>query len=164
MTRAEEIRKYFGYDSRTGVFIWRECPRFPKLVGKTAGCLHKPTGYWFLSLHNKKIKGHIAAWAYWYGEWPRHDIDHKNTNKADNRIANLRPGGKAPNGANRTKQKNNTSGHKGVFWSNASKKWMVQIKAKGKLHYIGLFVSKKLAVAAYASAAREHHGEFARAA
>lgn len=163
MNRAKEIREYFIYCRRTGVFRWRK-HRSSTLVGKIAGCLHKPTGYWFLSLHDKKIKGHIAAWAYVTGQWPKFHLDHKDLDKANNRFSNLRLSNKSKNGANRPKQRNNTSGHKGVFWMKRASTWLVQIQARSKLHYIGIYKQKEKAIAAYEKAARRLHGEFARAA
>lgn len=160
-----ELRAFFSYDPVTGIFRWKK-HRCRCFVGKKAGCLHKPTGYWFLSLHDFKIKGHIAAWAYMNmkGRWPTFHIDHKDLNKANNKYLNLRPANKSKNGANRPKQKNNTSGHKGVFWKKDSNFWLVQIKARGKLHYIGIYKQKEDAIAAYAKAAKRFHGEFARSA
>src|SRR5271157_100236 len=41
-------------------------------------------------------------------------LDHKNRIKDDNHLTNLRPASASQNQENRTKPKNNTSGHKGV--------------------------------------------------
>ncbi|MDA8113243.1 MAG: HNH endonuclease signature motif containing protein [Acidithiobacillus sp.] len=163
MSAVKALRAAFDYNPVTGIFTWKKhkCANY---TGKKAGCLHKPTGYWFLTLNNKKVKGHIAAWAIYYGIYPTHHIDHKNLNKSDNRITNLRKSNKSKNGANRPAQKNNTSGHKGVFWMKRAKGWLVQIGVRGTVKYVGFYKQKEDAIAAYAAAANRYHGEFARAA
>lgn len=161
MNRATELKQYFLYNPKTGSFRWKK-HRCACFVGKKAGCLGRANGYWLLSLHNKKILGHIAAWALSYGEWPRFHIDHKNLQKDDNRLSNLRPSNKSNNGANRPPQKNNTSGYKGVFWHIGGQKWMAQIRVRNKLCYLGLFDSKVAAAKAYDEKAIEAFGEHAR--
>lgn len=41
---------------------------------------------------------------------------------------------------------NNTSGHKGVYWSKANKKWKSGIMIKGKDIYLGYYVNKQDAI------------------
>jgi AP2 domain/HNH endonuclease len=158
---AKEVREAFVYDPLTGDFIWRT-HRYKQYIGRKAGCLHKPTGYWFLTLKDVKIKGHIAAWMYVRGVAPKGDIDHKDLDKANNRIKNLRPSNKSNNGANRPPQKNNTSGYKGVFWKKDSKFWLAQIRARNKLHYIGIYKDREEAARAYDAAALKLFGSHAR--
>jgi len=62
---------------------------------------------------------------------------------------------------NKGKYRNNTSGFKGVFWHQKAQKWMAQIRANKEPIYLGLFLTKELAYAAYCEAAIEYHGEFA---
>lgn len=160
---AERIREAFSYDPNTGVIRWRNSDKYNQnRKGHVAGCLHKATGYWFVSLGGVKIKGHQVAWACYYGVLPDHDIDHEDLDKVNNRIKNLRPSNKSNNGANRPPQKNNTSGYKGVFWHKGAAKWMVQIKVRDRLIYGGLFKTKKAAAQHYDVLAEEHFGEHAR--
>lgn len=158
---AERIREAFTYDPLTGIIRCRETDKYNR-AGQIAGCLHKPTGYWFVSLDDVKIKGHQVAWACHYGVLPEFDIDHEDLDKANNKIKNLRPSNKSNNGANRPPQKNNTSGYKGVFWHKAASKWMVQIRVRNKLIYGGLFTSKDMAARHYDALAAKHFGEHAR--
>lgn len=89
------------------------------------------------------------------------EVDHKNGDRLDNRKANLRICEKAENLRNRTvKQKNNTSGYKGVFCMGS--KWISQIRYKSKLIYLGVFNSPIIAARAYDKAALLYFGEFAR--
>lgn len=157
----DQVRDALSYDHVTGIFLWKK-HRCSNLVGRVAGCLHKPTGYWFISLFNKKYKGHIVAWAHHYSEWPSFDLDHKDLNKANNAIANLRPSNKSNNSANRLKQSNNTSGYKGVFWHAGARKWMVQIRVREQLIYGGLFETAMAAAQEYDRLAEQHFGSHAR--
>jgi hypothetical protein len=49
-----------------------------------------------------------------------------------------------------------------VSWVQRDGKWLVQIKANGKRHHVGLFRDLDEAARAYAAAAYRHYGEFAR--
>jgi len=157
---AKRIQEAFAYDPATGIISWRKTDKYNR-AGQIAGCLHKSTGYWFVSLDGVKIKGHQVAWVCAYGILPAFDIDHEDLNKANNKIKNLRPSNKSNNGANRPPQKNNTSGYKGVFWHKAAGKWMVQIRVRGQVIYGGLFECKKMAAHHYDALAEKHFGEYA---
>lgn len=89
-------------------------------------------------------------------------VDHINGDTLDNRKENLRICQQSQNMCNRGKQANNKSGIKGVCWNKGAQKWVAQIAFRGKGLYLGLYESKELAAAAYAKAAYQHHGEFAR--
>ena len=89
------------------------------------------------------------------------DIDHINGDKLDNRYSNLRLCEKHENLKNRGKNKNNTSGFKGVTWNKIAKKWMAQIMVEGKYKYLGVFADKEEAARAYNEAAVKLHNQFA---
>jgi len=83
--------------------------------------------------------------------------DHINQDKLDNRKSNLRVAGKSLNGLNRGKNKNNTSGHKGVYWDKWSDKWKAELKIRGKKLSLGRFLDIKDAVKARI-AGEKHYG------
>lgn len=87
-------------------------------------------------------------------------IDHINRNFLDNRKSNLRICTKSQNGMNRSKQKNNTSGFKGVHWDKTNKRWIVSIK-KDNLHINLNFINKVDAINKYNQLAKRYFGEFA---
>lgn len=87
-------------------------------------------------------------------------IDHINGKPWDNRRVNLRICKKgALNAINRPKQKNNTSGYKGVGVK--GKKFNASIRVNQKLLHLGNYFTAEEAALAYNKAAYEHFGEFA---
>lgn len=88
-------------------------------------------------------------------------VDHIDGNRLDNRRANLRVATKSENGRNRGRQRNNTSGFKGVTWEKERGKWVAAIMVGGKQAKLGRFDTPEEAYAAYCTAARELHGKFA---
>lgn len=89
-------------------------------------------------------------------------VDHINGDSLDNRQENLRIATMSQNGMNRTKQRNNSSGYKGVSWNSKNRKWIAQIVASGKYYYLGCFGTAELAYEAYCFAAARLHERFAR--
>lgn len=150
------------YDKETGHFFWRS-PVSRKVkagdrAGWSAGVYHR------IKLDGVDYFAHRLAWLYVTGSWPKEHIDHINGNPADNRFENLREANPSQNLANQKRNTANTSGHKGVSWHKAAKKWSAYIKVNGKRRHLGLFHDKAEAAQAYASAALRLHGVFARAA
>ena len=89
--------------------------------------------------------------------------DHIDGNGLNNQKLNLRIATASQNQINRGKQKNNTSGFKGVYLRRDRKKrWRAQIKFHRIIKHIGYFSSKEEAALAYNKAAVEYFGEFAK--
>jgi len=86
--------------------------------------------------------------------------DHKDRNKLNNRRDNLRFITSSQNNQNISKQKNNTSGYRGV-WQTQNGNWKADIKVNYKKISLGTFADKDSAAKAYDKAATEHFGEFA---
>lgn len=92
-------------------------------------------------------------------------IDHINSDGTDNRRSNLRVCSQRQNQMNLRPQRGGTSLLKGVWMDNSrrnKKKWRSAIRVNGRLLYLGRFETEEGAAAAYAAAALEHFGEFAR--
>ncbi len=119
-------------------------------------------GYRVIRIDNQLIMAHRLAWLYVHGELPSGEIDHINGDRSDNRLANLRLATRVQNNQNTKTRTDNTSGHKGVCFHKQAGRWMAYINASGKRTYLGLHNSKEEAAQAYAAAAQELHGEFAR--
>ena len=90
------------------------------------------------------------------------EIDHINGNGLDNRRSNLRICTRSENEMNRGKNKNNTSGYKGVCWNKNDKRWYVKIGLNNKQINLGRFSDKLEAYKAYVSACKKYHGKYAK--
>ncbi len=90
-------------------------------------------------------------------------VDHINGNTLDNQKSNLRICTNSENMCNRGKQKDNTSGYKGVLFKKKHKNpWFARIKKDKIIYPLGYFNTPKEAAIAYNNKAMELHGEFAR--
>lgn len=89
-------------------------------------------------------------------------IDHVNGDPLDNRFKNLRKCTVSQNAKNRSINKNNTSGYKGVVWHLQVCKWQSRIYVDGKWKSLGIFDDKMKAAKAYNKAAKVHYGKFAK--
>lgn len=152
----EAFRSLLSYEPETGQMFWRK-------TGKLAGFQHKD-GYWRVKVKDKSYLAHRLAWIIVTGEWPRADIDHINLVRSDNRWANLREATRSQKRANTKAQRRSATGLKGVTWHTQNKRWLAQIMVNRKRKCLGLYDTPEQAHAAYALAAKEHFGEFARAA
>ena len=56
--------------------------------------------------------------------------------------------------ANRGRQRNNTSGCKGVTWDKARRKWLSPIQVQGRQIFLGRFTQRQQAFCVYQAAAR----------
>jgi hypothetical protein len=112
----------------------------------------------------KSIKLHRLIAGMYFGLYAINGklIDHKNGNKLDNRISNLRICTQAENMRNREKQDNNSSGFKGVTWNKTANKWQAQITVNRKFIYLGLYSDKSEAARIYDLASEKHHKQFAK--
>lgn len=158
MLTQERLRALLDYDPETGIFRWREARSGTK--PGVAGCPNK-RGYLRICIDYKLYYSHRLAWFYVHGEWPP-EIDHRDLDKKNNRIGNLRVATRFQNNANVPKKRDNTSGLKGAYFDNRRGHWAAAIKIRGRGKFLGYFPTKEAAHAAYARAAAIHHGEFAR--
>jgi hypothetical protein len=158
MLNAERLRELLAYDPETGEFTNRGRRGNTGRAGKAAGSRNS-RGYVTVSIGGYNYLAHRLAWIYVTGTWPVAEIDHINGDGADNRFANLREATRGENARNRARQ-NNTSGFKGVVGRGT--RWEAKIYYDGREIYLGTFATPEEAHAAYAKAALEHHGEFAR--
>jgi len=87
-------------------------------------------------------------------------VDHRNGDKTNNKIENLRWATKSENNANSKMRSHNTSGVKGVHWHKRYSKWYVQIQIDGVKTQLGYFATLEEATDVRRAAAQEHFGEF----
>lgn len=156
----EQLKELLNYNFETGEFtrLVSTCNRVK--VGDISGTIDSK-GYFQISVNNKLYLAHRLVFLYMTGAWPADQVDHSNQIKTDNRWCNLRECTYSENQGNRTLQKNNKSGYKGVTWRKAEKKWYASVGFKGKHIYLGRYKEKKDAAMAYNDKATELFGEFA---
>lgn len=164
---AETLRSLLRYDPETGEFRWiaRDGKKAwnTKYAGKLAG-FNWTVGaicYRSIRIFDWPFLGHRLAWLYMTGEWPAGGIDHRDGDGLNNRWANLREASKVENAGNVRAKSRNTSGFKGVS-QKSNGRYRASIQSHGKWRHLGTFVTAEEAHSAYAAAAAEAFGEFAR--
>jgi HNH endonuclease/AP2 domain len=156
----ERLREVLTYAPETGLFYWRVARRNHVKVGDVAGVINR-TGYRRICIDGKRYLASRLAWAWMTGEWPI-EVDHRDTDCANDTWGNLRQATHSQNQANRRRPSNNTSGFKGVFRDRRSSKWRARIVVNRKRKDLGSHVTREAAHAAYRAAAVDHYGDFAR--
>lgn len=156
----ERIREVLAYEPDTGILRWK-ISSGRAFAGNEAGHLDKKTGYIRVRIDGCFIQAHHCAWAIVEGYWPER-LDHRRGKEAGNGWDNLRLATQSQNMGNINAPAHNTSGIKGVSFHKATGKWQAQINVNRKRVSLGVFASKEDAAAAYATAAADHFGEFAR--
>lgn len=106
---------------------------------------------------------HWFLWRTW-GLPAAEQIDHEDTDGLNNRRLNLRAASPEQNSWNTRAHRDSKSGIKGVRFQVPLQRWEARICRSGKSVSLGFFDTPIEAAAAYASAARELFGRFARAA
>lgn len=174
----EELRQLLRYEPETGKLFWRErgpewfehgkqgaarhCKSWnARFAGKEALTATHIQGYKDGHVNSRHLLAHRVIWAIVMGEWPEHDIDHDDGDKANNRWRNLRPATSAENMQNKPVRRDSSTGIKGVQFHQQTGKFIANIQAHGKRHYLGLFNRAEDAKAAYDMAAARLHGSFA---
>lgn len=106
----------------------------------------------------RMYRAHRVIWLLMTGSYPSGNIDHIDGDATNNRWDNLRIATQSENMANRSKQKNNTSGYKGV--SKHGSNWRAQLEIGGKKVIIGTYKTPEEAYQMYSAVSQQHNGEF----
>lgn len=159
MLTQKTLKELLYYDLNTGVFTWRVDRGGKVKVGRVVGWIDQ--GYIRMEILGATYLAHRLAFLYVEGEFPSHEVDHKNNVRSDNRWHNLRKCLHIENTYNRSLRSNNTSGIKGVSWHKAINKWQVAISANKKRYYLGVFEDLELAEFVASEARDVLHKEFA---
>jgi len=150
----DEFMTAFAYDPETGIFTRRA-------NGAAVG-RKDYNGYRRISLYGKVVYAHRLAWLFIHAEWPPKWIDHKDGNRANNSISNLRSATPSQNIAAASHSfRKPKSGFRGVHWKQRNKKWASYIRHEGKAVHLGYYSGVSEAAKAYDLAAIRLFGEFA---
>lgn len=148
----ETLRAFLGYDPISGVVTWLRDRSGPQKAGTRAGRLRKD-GYREITLLGHAFLEHRVAWALTHGRWPELDIDHRDRDRSNNPLANLRE-------ATRSNNKRN-SACKGFHKRKDTGRYTVKITtAPYKSVHVGVYDTEEDARTAYLEATRKHYGEF----
>jgi hypothetical protein len=167
---ADQLRSLLNYDPKTGVFTWRRREQQghyartwnTRYAGTIAGTPTVPRGYLQIMVNGRLYLAHRLAYLWMHGVWPVDEVDHRDTDPANNRWSNLRAATSSQGKMNTRIRSDNTTGHKGVWFEKRRNHWIAEIHADGKKRQIGSYSTIEEARAAREAAARQLHGRFAR--
>lgn len=163
MLTRQRILHLLHVDVESGKLFWKNHEQRPDLIGQEAG--HINEGYRRLSIDGHEVYASQIIWFIRRREWPKFTLDHRDTDKLNDSISNLRKATKAQNAFNSAMNARNTSGFKGVSFCRSTNKWRASIRIAGREKNLGRYHTPEEAHAAWYKAACELHGEeFVRAA
>lgn len=120
-----------------------------KLKFFLVGNKKKDNTYYGINFKKLLLRVH-RLFFYWHHGYLPELVDHKDRNRFNNNIENLRELTKSNNNRNRDKiRKKTTSKYKGVTWNKTKKKWQAQITFNSKNIYIGRYDNEDEAGQAY---------------
>ena len=152
----EYLLQNLNYDPETGVVKWRISGK-GRQMGIALGS-EKGNGYLTIRLLGIQYLLHRVIWLYCEGSWPKGVIDHKDTDKKNNRRLNLRDVEQTVNNQNlRKAQENSRTGVLGV--RQCKSKFHANIGVAGKSKYVGSYDTVEEASAAYQAAKEKYHSE-----
>lgn len=130
------------YDEEGGRFYCRK-------TGRLCGTVHKSrTGFYRRTcIDKRKYMDHVLAWFYMTGEWPTHQVDHRNRDSLDNTWDNLRESTHSFNNFNKAVYKNNRLGIRGVSQVKSGA-YVAKIRKDNKTYHLGSFSTLKQAIRA----------------
>lgn len=152
----DRLREVLSYDPGTGLFRWLIDTAAHRL-GKVAGCVSRSTGYRLIRIDGAQFRAHRLAWFYVHGTWPTSELDHIDTDRTNNRIANLRPVSDAENAQNvRRPRAHNRSGLLGVHKTKTGS-FAAEISADKRRLRLGFFETPEQAHRVYLAAKERMH-------
>lgn len=143
-----------NYDPETGTFTWK-IPGKGRIMGKPLGSNHS-NGYIELRFAGKLYLVHRLAWFHCTGSWPKYHIDHKDNDRTNNRISNLRDVTRTINNQNLGKaQSNSKTGTLGV--RQCKDRFHANIGVNSKNIFLGSFPTLESAAEAYRLGKEKYH-------
>lgn len=142
----KRLKEVLHYNPETGIFTNLINRSSNAVKGMRAGTENN-NGYREIYIDNKKYKEHRLAFLYMKNYFPKY-VDHINHKTTDNKWSNLRKSTLSENQKNSSLNKNNTSGHIGIYWNKKANKWHAQLKSNNETIYLGLFRNKEDAIKA----------------
>jgi hypothetical protein len=162
----EKLRDRLDHDPLTGVLTWK--PRPPedfanlriwrtwntRFAGKPVKA-QQHRGYLLFQINDEarhNVSVHRVIWALAHGRWPLDQIDHRNGDRSDNRLMNLREATSAENHQNVRLRPMQGA------WLDARKgRFEAKISVNGKQMWLGYFATREKAHFAYLEARSKLH-------
>lgn len=165
----ERLNELLSYNEETGVLTWKMLAPTShsnigfnnKCGGKVAGTIGLK-GYLVVGIEKSYYLAHRIIWKMVTGEDPPDQVDHRDTDRLNNRWSNFRSTENGKNIQNSKMRCDNKSGVKGVHWEADRQMWRGVISVEGKQIKIGRFHDLGAARIAMEEARQKLHGEFAR--
>lgn len=149
----ERVVELLQYSPEDGQFRWKEKPNARICVGDVAGFPHRG-GYWCIRVDGVTLLAHRVAFAVTFGRWPGL-VDHRDGDKRNNRIGNLREASKSVNALNQRGRPRSSTGFRGVCWDARRQRFTAVLVRQ----YLGAFATAEEASAAYEQAKQEKFPE-----
>jgi len=130
MVTQSRVKDLLDYNETTGELI-NKARRQGIVVGTIAGTTNTSDGYRHITIDYKIYAAHRLVWLYIHGELPEF-LDHKDSNRLNNKLSNLRVATKSTNNCNQLLTSRNTSGVKGLTWYNDKNYYYARVRLKGK--------------------------------
>jgi hypothetical protein len=160
MISYKEAAEILSYDQNSGVLRWKVKTCKKVIINSIAGTA-RDGEYVVVRVNKRLYYAHRLAWLLSFGSWPNSQIDHKDHNRSNNRLSNLRLASASENQANRPRPTNNTTGVKGVIWDARKNKFVAQLREGSKHIHVGYFDKIAEAKKAVEQARTKLHREFA---
>ena len=174
------VRKYENNLIKLNVEVWRSIENYDNYVvssfgrvkntktGKVLKASDNGHGYLIIDLYENAIRKsyqvhRLVANAFINNPDDKNCVDHKDNNRTNNNISNLRFATSKENNQNRKLSSRNTSGCKGVCFDKRAKKWHAQIKIDGIRVHIGYYDNLEDAKTARVNRANEAFGVYTNA-
>ena len=148
------------YNPKAGVFVWARDNRGHARKGDIAGSL-RAEGYVRIVVNGRKFYAHRLAWFFVHGVFPENKIDHKDGDRANNSISNLRSCDDGLNSQNRDKARSDSKTQVMGVRKNGSR-FQASIRVKGETFHLGSYRTIDEAFRAYCLAKIQLHPFSAR--
>ena len=158
---ADRLHEVLDYDAERGEFRWRESTtttgRRRSRSGRRAGWV-EPSGYVRITIDGQAYLAHRLAWLYVKGSWPTGELDHRNGDPGDFRIANLREATRSENMQNlHGAHRDSRTGRLGVHYKRRCGLFAASIMVDGVTRHLGYFRTAEAAETEYLKAKTTLH-------
>lgn len=154
----EILNDLFTYDERLGILI-----RKKSSANASAGSVVECRNHYYgrVTIDYVTYSVHRIIWKMHYGVDAEYTIDHKDGDKTNNHISNLRLATIGQNNCNRNHNNKNTSGVNGLSFDWKRLRWKACICLHGNRIHLGRFKNKEKAIAVLNEAKAKLQKEFA---